>query len=112
MFASNREIDEVLQRYDPTLPENEELWITDISWRESATDIHLESLVSRGLQLFLVDHHRTAIERRAAGHLRCRSPTAFSMRPTRHRGCCSSTYRRPIDAVPGTATNSQPHVRW
>lgn len=69
MFASNREIDEVLQRYDPTLPENEELWITDISWRESATDIHLESLVSRGLRLFLVDHHRTAIERRAAGHL-------------------------------------------
>ena len=69
IFASNREIDEVLQRYDPTHPENEELWITDISWRASATDLHLDSLVERGLQLYWVDHHRTAIERRAEGHL-------------------------------------------
>ena len=69
IFASNREIDEVLQRYDPTRPENEELWITDISWRASATDLHLDSLVERGLQLYWVDHHRTAIERRAEGYL-------------------------------------------
>jgi oligoribonuclease NrnB/cAMP/cGMP phosphodiesterase (DHH superfamily) len=69
IFASNREIDECLKQYDPTNPEDEELWITDISWRESATDLHLDSLVSRGLRLFWVDHHRTAIERRSEGHL-------------------------------------------
>lgn len=69
MFASNREIDETLQRYDPTHPEDEELWITDISWRESTTDLHLESLVRKGLRLYLIDHHRTAIERRKQGHL-------------------------------------------
>lgn len=69
IFASNREIDEVLQRYDPTHPEDEELWITDISWREAATDLHLDGLVSRGLRLYWVDHHRTAIERRAEGYL-------------------------------------------
>lgn len=69
VFASNREIDEVLQRYDPTHPEDEELWITDISWREAATDLHLDALVARGLRLYWVDHHRTAIERRAEGYL-------------------------------------------
>jgi oligoribonuclease NrnB/cAMP/cGMP phosphodiesterase (DHH superfamily) len=69
IFASNREIDEILQRYDPTQPEHEELWITDISWREASTDLHLDSLVARGLRLYWVDHHRTAIERRAEGHL-------------------------------------------
>jgi oligoribonuclease NrnB/cAMP/cGMP phosphodiesterase (DHH superfamily) len=69
IFASNREIDEVLQRYDPTHPEDEELWITDISWREAATDLHLDGLVSCGLRLYWVDHHRTAIERRAEGYL-------------------------------------------
>lgn len=72
IFASNREIDEVLQRYDPTHPEDEELWITDISWRESATDLHLDGLVARGLRLYWVDHHRTAIERRAEGYLAVR----------------------------------------
>jgi len=71
-FASNREIDEVLQRYDPTNPEHEELWITDISWRESATDLHLDSLIARGLRLYWVDHHRTAIQRRAEGYLSVR----------------------------------------
>lgn len=72
IFASNREIDEVLRRYDPTHPEHEELWITDISWREAATDLHLDGLVARGLRLYWVDHHRTAIERRAEGSLAVR----------------------------------------
>ena len=72
VFSSNREIDEVLQRYDPTHPEHEELWITDISWREAATDLHLDSLVARGLRLYWVDHHRTAIDRRAEGYLAVR----------------------------------------
>jgi oligoribonuclease NrnB/cAMP/cGMP phosphodiesterase (DHH superfamily) len=70
IFASNREIDDILGHYDPTHPEDEELWITDISWREPATDVHLDSLVARGLDLFWVDHHKSAIDRRAEGHLR------------------------------------------
>ena len=61
MFVSNREIDETLQRYDPTHPEDEELWITDISWREPATDLHLDSLIGRGLKSYWVDHHKSAI---------------------------------------------------
>jgi len=69
IFASNREIDQVLQHYDPTNPDDEELWITDISWKEPATDVHLQSLCERGLELYWVDHHKTAIDRRADGHL-------------------------------------------
>jgi oligoribonuclease NrnB/cAMP/cGMP phosphodiesterase (DHH superfamily) len=68
-FASNRLIDEVLQQYGPTNPENEELWITDISWRERATDVHLDQLVSEGLELYWVDHHKSAIDRRNEGYL-------------------------------------------
>jgi oligoribonuclease NrnB/cAMP/cGMP phosphodiesterase (DHH superfamily) len=68
-FVSNRLIDEALQEYGPTNPDNEELWITDISWRDRATDVHLERLVSEGLELYWVDHHKSAIDRRAEGHL-------------------------------------------
>lgn len=70
IFASNREIDDILRHYDPTHPDEEELWITDISWRDSATDVHLDSLVERGLKLYWLDHHKTAMDRREAGQLR------------------------------------------
>jgi oligoribonuclease NrnB/cAMP/cGMP phosphodiesterase (DHH superfamily) len=60
----------MLRHYDPTHPEEEELWITDISWREPSTDLHLNTLVERGLELYWIDHHKTAIDRRAQGHLR------------------------------------------
>ena len=66
-FASNNEIDASLQAYAPTEPGDEELWITDISWRDGATDLHLTSLVEGGLELYWIDHHKTAIERRKAG---------------------------------------------
>jgi oligoribonuclease NrnB/cAMP/cGMP phosphodiesterase (DHH superfamily) len=62
-FASNSEIDEVLRSIRPENPAATQLWITDISWREPATDAHLRSLVARGVRIFWVDHHRTALER-------------------------------------------------
>ncbi len=67
IFASNNEIDNALTSYSPTEPADEELWITDISWRDGATDLHLGRLVDRGLKLYWVDHHKTAIDRRAQG---------------------------------------------
>ena len=72
IFASNREIDDVLRAYDPSHPDDEELWITDISWRDSSTDLHLDSLAARGLHVYWVDHHKTAIDRRAEGKLNVR----------------------------------------
>jgi oligoribonuclease NrnB/cAMP/cGMP phosphodiesterase (DHH superfamily) len=65
-FASNTEIDAVLQGLEP-VGGDEELWITDISWRDPATDAHLRDLAARGVRIFWVDHHRTALERVKAG---------------------------------------------
>ena len=69
-FASNRQIDEALRRFSPAHPENEELWITDISWRDDETTEHLNGLVDRGLELHWVDHHKSALEAREKGKLR------------------------------------------
>jgi oligoribonuclease NrnB/cAMP/cGMP phosphodiesterase (DHH superfamily) len=64
-FASNVEIDTVLQGLRP----EHELWITDISWRDPATDAHLRSLAASGVQIYWIDHHRTALERVKAGRV-------------------------------------------
>ncbi len=69
LFASNREIDEVLREYRPADPDQQELWITDISWQEKETDDHLNALVKAGVELYWVDHHKSAIDRRLAGGL-------------------------------------------
>jgi oligoribonuclease NrnB/cAMP/cGMP phosphodiesterase (DHH superfamily) len=62
-FAGNNEIDRVLQGFDPPGATDVELWITDISWREPATDAHLSRLATRGVRVYWIDHHRTALER-------------------------------------------------
>jgi oligoribonuclease NrnB/cAMP/cGMP phosphodiesterase (DHH superfamily) len=69
-FASNSEVDAVLRGLarDPSRPE--ELWITDISWKEPETDAHLTELATRGMRIHWVDHHRTALERFRAGAVR------------------------------------------
>jgi oligoribonuclease NrnB/cAMP/cGMP phosphodiesterase (DHH superfamily) len=66
-FAGNTEIDRVLQGIRPAEARNYELWITDISWREKATDDHLRTLAGRGVRIYWFDHHRTAINRYRAG---------------------------------------------
>jgi oligoribonuclease NrnB/cAMP/cGMP phosphodiesterase (DHH superfamily) len=68
-FASNRQIDSALRQYRPDDPAASELWVTDISWRDDATTAHLNGLVEQGLELYWVDHHKSAIDRRAEGGL-------------------------------------------
>src|SRR5579875_3837906 len=53
---------------DPSRPE--ELWITDISWKEPDTDAHLARLAADGMRIHWVDHHRTALERFRTGEVR------------------------------------------
>lgn len=72
VFASNRQIDEVLRRYSPADPGVEELWITDISWKDDETTDHLNALVDRGLELHWVDHHKSALDAREQGKLRAK----------------------------------------
>ena len=66
-FASNSEIDAVLQGLALEPPADRELWITDISWKRPETDAHLRRLAERGMRLYWIDHHRTALERAKAG---------------------------------------------
>jgi len=68
-FAGNNEVDAVLRTIAPDHGRDAELWITDISWRESETDAHLRDLAAAGVRIYWIDHHRTALERFAAGHV-------------------------------------------
>lgn len=72
IFVSNRHIDDSLRRYSPTNPDREELWVTDISWRDDETTQHLNQLVDRGLELNWVDHHKSALDARNDGKLQAR----------------------------------------
>ena len=67
-FANNPEINEVLRPYRRRRPaQTQDLWITDISWTEPATDAICASSpppVHAGLW---IDHHRSAIERLKRG---------------------------------------------
>jgi oligoribonuclease NrnB/cAMP/cGMP phosphodiesterase (DHH superfamily) len=68
-FAGNNEIDQVLRALPEPAGADDELWITDISWKEPATDAHLRALAARGLRIYWIDHHRTALERLRAGRI-------------------------------------------
>ena len=63
-FSGNPKINEVIRglKIDDPL-DDQELWITDISWTSPETDAFLRRLANRGLKIFWIDHHRTAIER-------------------------------------------------
>lgn len=67
-FASNREVNDVLRGIRPG--PGEDLWITDISWTDEGVEEHLRDLAAHGVRIHWVDHHKTAIERLAAGGFR------------------------------------------
>ena len=69
-FAGNPRINEVicgLGIEDPL--RDQELWITDISWTAPEADAYLRGLAQRGLRIYWVDHHRTAIDRLQKGEI-------------------------------------------
>jgi oligoribonuclease NrnB/cAMP/cGMP phosphodiesterase (DHH superfamily) len=49
-----------------------EIWVTDIAWTEAEVDRQLEHLVERGVGVFWIDHHRSAIQRHRARRSRLR----------------------------------------
>lgn len=62
-FEAPRDIDLALREFRPSHPQHIDLWVTDISWKDPATDAHLDRLVQRGLRLFWIDHHKSAADR-------------------------------------------------
>ncbi|MBI4518276.1 MAG: hypothetical protein HY699_20950 [Deltaproteobacteria bacterium] len=70
-FASNQKVDETILALGCEPAEAaHEIWITDISWTKAEVDAHLRNLAERGVKIYWIDHHRTAIERVAAGEVR------------------------------------------
>src|SRR5947209_13485132 len=68
-FAGNNEVDAVLRSLACAPGREHELWITDISWREPATDEHLTRLAGARVRIYWIDHHRSALERFRAGQV-------------------------------------------
>lgn len=69
-FSGNDRINEVIRSIEPeAAPPGSELWITDISWTEKETDVHLRKLAKQGVKIYWFDHHRTALKRYAAGEI-------------------------------------------
>jgi len=69
-FSGNPKINDVIRGLDLVEPlGDQELWITDISWTEPETDAFLRDLASRGLAIYWIDHHRTAIDRVKTGKI-------------------------------------------
>jgi oligoribonuclease NrnB/cAMP/cGMP phosphodiesterase (DHH superfamily) len=72
-FCSHEEINTVLMslRCDPAAATHA-IWITDIAWSDSTVDRHLQTLIERGVKVYLIDHHRTTLDRFKAGRISVR----------------------------------------
>lgn len=69
-FCGNSRINEALLELPIESPfGDQELWITDISWTSTEVDARLRQLAERGLRIYWIDHHRTAIERVKSGRI-------------------------------------------
>jgi oligoribonuclease NrnB/cAMP/cGMP phosphodiesterase (DHH superfamily) len=63
-LPANNESDRTLQDLEiRTAGEDNEIWITDLSWNSTATGEHLAALAAKGARIHWIDHHRTAITR-------------------------------------------------
>ena len=63
-LVANNDSDRVLQDLElRTGGEDDEVWITDLSWNLTATGEHLTDLAKRGARIYWIDHHRTAVGR-------------------------------------------------
>ncbi len=63
-LAGNNEADSIIGKVElKSEDNNDEIWITDLSWNSPATGAHLAELSERGAKIYWIDHHRTAVSR-------------------------------------------------
>jgi oligoribonuclease NrnB/cAMP/cGMP phosphodiesterase (DHH superfamily) len=63
-LVANNDSDEALQNLElRTGGEDDEIWVTDLSWNSVATGEHLTALAQKGARIHWIDHHRTAVSR-------------------------------------------------
>lgn len=65
LFAANQDADQIIREVRVKRP-GDEIWITDLSWNQVETALHLRQLSDAGARIFWIDHHRSAL-RRAGG---------------------------------------------
>ncbi len=70
MFVTNSDTDRALQELKLATGAQNEIWITDLSWRCEATAFHLNRLAGAGARIHWIDHHRSAISRADAPEFR------------------------------------------
>ena len=63
MLAANGDSDRIIQNLRSKGGDEDEIWITDLSWTSAKTAEHLTNLVRNGARLYWIDHHRTAVSR-------------------------------------------------
>lgn len=68
-FVNNNEVDEAIRQLRCKPDDAHEVWITDVSWTDPLADRHLRALAGRGVNVYWIDHHRTAIERYESGEV-------------------------------------------
>ena len=61
-LVANNDSDHVLQDLQlRTGGEDDEIWVTDLSWNSTATGEHLTELAQKGARVYWIDHHRTVL---------------------------------------------------
>jgi oligoribonuclease NrnB/cAMP/cGMP phosphodiesterase (DHH superfamily) len=65
VFAANQDADRIIQELRIRRP-GDEIWITDLSWNQVETAVHLRQLGDAGARIFWIDHHRSALRRLGA----------------------------------------------
>ncbi len=86
-LVANNDSDHVLQDLQlRTGGEDDEIWVTDLSWNSTATGEHLTELAQKGARVYWIDHHRTAVGRADAPEFKVPSPFACFRSGIRPRG--------------------------
>jgi oligoribonuclease NrnB/cAMP/cGMP phosphodiesterase (DHH superfamily) len=70
IFVTNNDTDRALQELKLAPGVQNEIWITDLSWRCEATAVHLNQLAAAGARIYWIDHHRSALSRANAPEFR------------------------------------------
>jgi oligoribonuclease NrnB/cAMP/cGMP phosphodiesterase (DHH superfamily) len=103
---------------------SDEIWITDLSWTQPDTAVHLRELTAAGARVFWIDHHRTAVSRAGApefkvpfaGKLLSEKFSAarltFEFLKRREDELSSAQKRRDFEAFRRFAEIADDHDRW
>ncbi|MBI3811592.1 MAG: hypothetical protein HY283_05235 [Nitrospirae bacterium] len=63
VFAHPSDVDSVIEEATRTSKEPQDLWISDITWKDQKTETLFKGLVRQGWRIFWIDHHTIALEK-------------------------------------------------